>query len=231
MKPRNIFIALLVLFLVGGTIFFVFKKSQTAPTNSSRAENQLSTNSVNTNSTKIVKFSGEVANGQKFEKEIGNNLFFRLEPGGSSWTIAVGSKTSKISATDIGYEGYNNFAVVATPPYRGINDTEIVGSDFRNSDNSGPNEGPKSVNASDEVRVFYFVLNDAAYEKASEALDKMLWSYSYSEQEVNEAGAIHDNLSKGHGTLTIKDLKLNNLVIGKQAGIESMKFDVELVFP
>ncbi len=98
--------------------------------------------------------------------------------------------------------------------------------------NSGPNKlGPKNVNAPGEVREFDFVLNDVDYQKASDALNKILWSYSYSEQEVNEATVIHDKLSKGHGNLTIRDLKLNNLVAGKRAGIESMKFDVELNFP
>ena len=52
------------------------------------------------------------------------------------------------------------------------------------------------------MREFDFVLNDSDYQKASEALDKMLWSYSYSEQKVNEATIIHENLSGGHGRLT-----------------------------
>ncbi len=125
-----------------------------------------------------------------------------------------------------------NFAGVVTPPYRGINNIYIEGWHFRNSDNTGPNiVGPKNVNAPQEVREFDFVLNDSDYQKAFDALGKMMWSYSYSEQEVNEATIIHDKLSKGHGKLTIRDLKLNNLVAGKQAGIESMKFDVELNFP
>lgn len=183
-------------------------------------------------SGKTIKFSGEVASGQNFEKEVENNLFFRLQSEGSSWTISVGSKTSKTSVKDVGYESYKNFAGVVTPPYRGINNIYIEGWHFRNSDNSGPNEvGPKNVNAYGEVRKFYFVLNDADYQKAFDALQKMMWSYSYSEQEINEATVIHDKLSKGYGKLTIHDLKLNNLVIEKQAGIESMKFDVELVFP
>jgi hypothetical protein len=38
-------------------------------------------------------------------------------------------------------------------------------------------------------------------------------------------------LRKGHGTLTIRDLKLNTLERGKQAGIERMTFHVALVFP
>ncbi len=232
MSQRNILIGLLVLIIFGGVIFFVSKKSQTTPTNNSQAETQLPTNSTTPTPSKVIKFSGEVANDQKFEKEIGNNLFFRLEPGGSSWTISIGSKTSKTSVKDVGYENYNNFAAVVTPPYRGINNIYIEGWHFRNSDNSGPNElGPKNVNAPGEVREFDFVLNDTDYQKASEALNKMLWSYSYSEQEVNEATIIHENLSKRHGKLTITDLKLNNLLVEKQAGIESMKFDVELNFP
>ncbi len=100
----NIVLIVLVVILAGAVGYFALRK----PTNSSQAENQLPTNSVNKNSTKVIKFIGEVANEQNFEKEIGNNLFFRLEPGGSSWTISVGSKTSKTSAKDVGYESYYN---------------------------------------------------------------------------------------------------------------------------
>ncbi len=226
MKRKSIIFSIIAFIIIIILGYFYFTKNATIQneTDVTKDTSQISGNTL--------KFSGEVAGGRNFEKEIGNNLFFRLESDGSNWTISVGSKTSKTSAKDVGYESYNNFAGVVTPPYRGINNIYIEGWHFRNSDNSGPNEaGPKNVNAYGEVREFYFVLNDADYKKASDALDKMLWSYSYSEQEVDEATAIHDNLSKGHGKLTINDLKLNNLVIGKQAGIESMKFDVELNFP
>jgi len=49
-----------------------------------------------------IKFSGEVRQGQNYEKEIGDNLFFRLIPDGLGWTIFLGSKTSQALLKDSG---------------------------------------------------------------------------------------------------------------------------------
>jgi hypothetical protein len=62
-------------------------------------------------------------------------------------------------------------------------------------------------------------------------LQILLWPYSYSKQQIHEADDTHAKLPKGNGTLTIRDLQLNRLEPGKQAGIERMTFDVELLFP
>lgn len=179
-----------------------------------------------------IKFNGHTSRGQDYEKEIGGGLFFRLEPSALGWTIAIGSKTSKTLTQNVGYEQYNNFAAVVTPPYRGMNNIDIEGWHFRNSDNTGPNDaGPKNVNAPGDRREFEFVLSDAAYQKAFDALEKTLWPYSYSEKEVADATAAHVGLERGHGALMIRNLKLYNLEAGKQAGIESMDFDAVLNFP
>ena len=170
---------------------------------------------------RTVKFSGEVSKGRSFEKPIGADLFFHLISQELGWTISVGSKES----------AGNNFCEVVTPPYRGINSIHIDGWHFRNADNSGPNEvGSKNVNAPQEVREFYFVLNNADHRKAIGALQILLWRYSYSKREIDDAEHIHAQLPKGNGRLTIRDLKLNTLERGKQAGIERLTFDVELQF-
>jgi hypothetical protein len=118
---------------------------------------------------RTVKFSGEVLKGRSFEKPIGANLFFRLIPQDLGWTISTGSKAG----------AENNFCGVVTSPYRGINHIHIDGWHFRNKDNSGPDEvGPKNVNGPQEVREFYFVLDDADYRKAFDALQILLWQYS-----------------------------------------------------
>ena len=121
---------------------------------------------------------------------------------------------------------------MVTPPYRGINHIYIEGWHFRNSDNLGSNEiWLKNANIPQEVRVFHFVLNEDDYQKATGALDKILWPYSYSSKEVNEAEDLHERLKKAEGKLTIKDVKLNNLGIAKHVGMDYMKFDVEFYFP
>jgi len=103
-----------------------------------------------------VKFSGEELKGRSFERQVGANLFFRLVPEELGWSISVGSKAVR-----------ENFCSVVTPPYRGMNALHIEGWHFRNSDNSGPNEpGPKNVNAPQELREFYFVLNEGDYRRA-----------------------------------------------------------------
>lgn len=167
------------------------------------------------------KFSGEVLKGRSFEKQVRANLYFRLVPDELGWSISVGSKA-----------GENNFCGVVTPPYRGVNGIYIEGWHFRNSDNSGPNEpGAKNVTAPQRLRQFYFVLDDADYRKAFDALQILLWPYTYSKQQIDEAENVHAKLPKGRGSLNIRDLKLNTLEPGKQAGIDQMTFDVELIVP
>ena len=182
---------------------------------------QRSKNSEAPGLQRTVRFSGEVLKGRSFEKPIGANLFFRLVPEALGWSISVGSKA-----------GPGNFCGVVTPPYRGVNGLHIEGRHFRNSDNSGPNKpGPKNVNAPQQSRQFYFVLDDADYRRAFDALQVLLWPYTHSNQQIDEAENVHAKLVKGKGGLTIRDLKLNALEVGKQAGIDRMTFDVELTFP
>lgn len=113
-----------------------------------------------------------------------------------------------------------------------MNGIYVEGWHFRNSDNSGPNEiGLKNVNAPQRLRQFYFVRTDADFRKAFDALQILLWPYGYLKQQINEAENVHAKLLKGQGSLNIRDLKLNTLELGKQAGIDRMTFDVELIFP
>jgi hypothetical protein len=193
--------------------------------NSHSATDSIARASENSNAPraqKTVSFSSRISKGQSFEKQIGVNLFFRLIPDELGWTISVGSNSAP----------KNNFCGVVTPPYRGINAIHIEGWHFRNADNSGPNEaGPKNVNAPQKAREFHFVLNDGDYRKAFDALQILLWPYSSSKQEITEAESVHAKLPKGNGALTIRDLKLNRLDVGKQAGVDGFTFDVELNFP
>ena len=166
----------------------------------------------------IVKFRGEVSRGKTFERRIGPDFFFRLvpEPGGADWDITVGHKAH--CETD--------FVAVASPPYRGPNDRMIMAWHFRNADNSGPNvPGPKYVRPG-KVRGFSFVFNHEDEQKLSDAIEKLLHSYSYTKQQVDEAQKA--TVPVGDGKLTILDLKLGNLKAGEDACIEYMKFEVEL---
>ena len=176
-------------------------------------------------SASSIRFSEEISRGELFEKEISEGLVFRLIPGSggiADWTISIGDKTNP----------ENNFSGVVTPPYRGMNYIYIAGWHFRNSDNTGPNElGPKNVNAPGTVREFFFVTNKADAEEAARLLDKILWpATERGWEELDKNFALHEAIPKGKGLLTITDMKLDNLIVGEQAWIEHMKFEVELTF-
>jgi hypothetical protein len=211
------FAAVVISLAIGGH----FRGAQAAGAVS--AARSMAANSTNDKAAaRTLRFSGGVSQGRFFEKRIGTNLFFRLIPEELGWAISVGDKTSP----------ENNFASVVTPPYRGINAIHIEGWHFRNADNSGANQaGAKNVNAPQEVREFYFVLDGGDYRRAFDALQVMLWPYSFSPRQIDQAQSAHDKLSKGRGKLTIRGLKLNGLEAGRQAGIDGMTIDVELKFP
>jgi hypothetical protein len=217
--PMTIRIAIVIILVALSGYFFGAR-----PSNAAFAADSIAQRSKNSDTRGIernVRFSGEVLKGRSFERQVGANLFFRLVPDELGWSISVGSKTAQ-----------DNFCSVVTSPYRGMNALHIEGWHFRNSDNSGPNEpGPKNVNAPQELREFYFVLNEPDYRRAFDTLQILLWPYSYSKQQIDAAEGAHAKVRKGRGKLMIRDLKLNALEPGERAGIDRMAFDVELTFP
>ena len=217
--PRTARIAIFILLVASAGYYFRAWLSDAA-----FAAESTSQRSINSDARVVqrkVKFNGEVSKGRSFERQIGANLFFRLAPQELGWSISVGSKAVR-----------ENFCGVVTPPYRGMNALHIEGWHFRNSDNSGPNDaGPKNVNAPQELREFYFVVTEADYRSAFDALQILLWPYSYSKQQTDAAERAHAKLRKGRGKLMIQDLQLNTLESGKQAGIDRLAFDVELTLP
>ncbi len=164
----------------------------------------------------IIKFKGAVSRGQIFEKEISNDLVFRLDQSGQDWGIWIGDKS----------ETNHDFSALATPPFHGMNSSYIEGWHFRNSDNSGPNEaGEKNVNAPQHERRFCFFLNEADYQIAYYYRNDQLLS---SDEERHEIQEKFRSLEAKAGTLNITHLELGNLLINERAWIEHMKFEVEL---
>ena len=112
-------------------------------------------------------------------------------------------------------------AIATTPRYHGLIETDICGSDFRNSDNSGPNSG--NVTRPQRVRHFEFVTNQSdneAVDKAYDALDRNTLTAEQVSSEV---------LQHFHtGKLNITGFSLGNLHVGAQPTIERMEFTVEL---
>ncbi len=165
-----------------------------------------------------LRFRGTVSRGQLFEQEISPDLVFRLKPLVHGWEIEIGHKTES-----------ENFSAVVTPPYYGMNARYVEGWHFRNRDNSGPNEpGEKLVNAPQEKRRFYFVLNEIDYQIAYNALNTRLLS---SDEEKEQALEKRKGLEPREGMLTITHLELDNLIVGGKAWIDYMEFEVELNLP
>lgn len=77
----------------------------------------------------------------------------------------------------------------------------------------------------------YFVLNEEDYQKAFDALQKILWPYQCSEQQVEEARKIHGGIKTVKDGLTIKDMRLGSPKVRQRAWIEYMKFEVNLIYP
>ena len=179
--------------------------------------------SLNVSEDSNLFFTGEVARGESFERILDEDLIFRLnyyDGDGKGWYIWVGNSE----------QPDYDFSVLVTLPLRGPNSRNIMGLHFRNGDNSGPRTEADHY-APQEIRPFSFVLTETDYHIADNALDKILWPYEYSEEQVQQARQIYNELETATGVLTITDLVLDNLIVGKMPWIETMEFEVTIEFP
>lgn len=180
--------------------------------NGEMRENTLSQTNGNQNQSPVVQFARHIIRNQVFEKDLGNNLVFRLTPNSNGWDADIVSKNAK--QDDYG------FASIATPPFHGINALQIEGWHFRNTDNTAPNDG--SINAPREKRNFSFVLNKVD----ADTMANIIQEFS--------SGKTDDFSPKvpiGQGELLIENLKLGNLNTNAQAWIEEMDITVNIIFP
>ncbi|MGD0458665.1 MAG: hypothetical protein ABSC21_13090 [Terriglobia bacterium] len=169
-----------------------------------------------------ITFSGEASEGQTFRKSIGNGLDFVLMPSSgwsTGWTIEV-SPQGKPSDPEC-----NDFVWVVTPPYR-----------FQNSRYLDTEYG---IIAQEAVRrsprEFSFVMSCADFMMERRRVDRVLWPYTYSKQEVDDALAKLGESPLGKGRLWIEDSKITP---GHESGsaeelgaIHWIKFRVEITFP
>ncbi len=169
--------------------------------------------------TSELTIDGAVARGERFARPLPGGLAFELRPLLGGWVIWIGDPARP----------EENYAAVATPPFRGPNPTLIQGWHFRNADNTGPNApGPKNVNAPQHSRGFRFVLDKARFDTAMETLAVVLWPGERGPAEVDAARDAYRAIEKADGTLQITDLELGNLVAGERAWIERARFTLRL---
>jgi hypothetical protein len=164
---------------------------------------------VRLNPRNSVHLKGHVSKGQTFRKDIGHGLVFILTPDENGWYADV---------VPLGHRNINEygFASIATPPYHGMNDLQIMGWDFRNAGNT--DAGDAGVGAPQKTRQFSFVMDKEQADTIAQAIQK--------EQDVENL-----DIEFGSAEMRIDNIKLGNLVPGKQAWIDSMDFSVTLHFP
>lgn len=164
-----------------------------------------------------VVFSGRIVQGEGYEYKVNDDMIFKLDQDDWGWTMSlVDSKTKE-----------KDYSIV-TLPLRGMSPKQIFGWHLRNIDNTSLNDG--SVNAPGQIREFEFVTNDEDYEKVSEAIGKLNWSYKFEEEEVEEAGKVFWEVNKSKGIFKITDMEFDNLDQGAQTGFDWIEFEVELYF-
>jgi hypothetical protein len=164
-----------------------------------------------------VRFAGTVSHAKEFRKEIAPGLSFVLNPTDTGWMIAIVPAAACADA--------NEWAWVANPPYRNYN-ALFVDTGYGITAWEAAAWGP---------REFHFVTTCADYRRESQWVRTLLWPYSYSEKEVNEAQAKLGSSPLARGRFTIRGSKVSpaaEAIEGKNYGqIDWLRFDVEITFP
>lgn len=171
-----------------------------------------------------MHFSGQLSRGDEFRKELTRDLVLTLEPnklesaGTSGWTIMVSPQGDHPPECD-------DFVWVVTPPFRGYN--------ARYLDTSYGTTAEEAMKFS--PRDFNFVLNCSDYERERERVDRLLWPYNYTEEQIKQAEESLGTSPQGKGRLWVRDYKTKaspNPAGDKNAGqIDWISFDVEIEMP
>jgi hypothetical protein len=167
-----------------------------------------------------IHFEAEISRGNEFRKDIGSGLTFALTPNDvfDGWMITISPATRQDDPA------CGDFTWVATPPYR-----------FRSARFLDTSYGVPSEKAVQEPHQFRFVLNCRDYLREYEWVSRLLWSYSYSEKQLQEAGAKLGSSSLGTGNLRILKSRVTpseTPATGNNLGaIDWIRFVVEISLP
>jgi hypothetical protein len=160
-----------------------------------------------------ICFSGKVSAGEEFHRTLDADLEFVLERG---WWVAVVPKRPEGNCRE--------FARVVNGPYRQHSDIEIdTGYGWRAEDEVGTSP-----------REFRFVTNCADYRTESERLNIVLWPYTATPGEYEEASAKLGTSPLGKGRLWITGSSVSHsgdTPDEKLGKIEWMTFSVEIKLP
>ncbi len=156
-----------------------------------------------------IFFDGMLRPGERFEKNIGGNLIFRLEPSDRGWTVVV---------TESGRS--ENFASVVQIPLRFNYTFEIM-----------PWHFGKSHGTPGAERIFEFVLNMDDYNRIRKQREILLWPYSYSESDVRKAEAFNPRVRCGTGRLVLSNVTVEAPDDPERGIIKQFNFHAEFSLP
>ena len=169
-----------------------------------------------------IQLSGHVERGQEFHAPISDTLEFVLRPNTQDpgaiegWTIAVTPKAPHPSECE-------DFVWVVTPPYRSYNPRYL--------DTSYGTTALEAVTNS--PREFSFVLTCADYQLEAARVERVLWPYRFSDEEVRDAEARLGTEQGGRGRLSIREYHISPAP--RSAGgvtlgvIDWIRFDLEIM--
>ena len=167
-----------------------------------------------------IRLHGEVHRSEKFEREIGRGLVFRLVPDEYGWDIEVGPKN-----------GTDNYMDCVNGPLHGITPYQIEGWLFRNDDNTANRKTSELMTPGiGDKREFQFVLTAADEAKSCADLDEMEHIYDEKDPERKTATSRFGEHAGGDGSVTITGMTLGHLKPGAQAWIEDMRFEATFSF-
>ena len=170
--------------------------------------------------TLSIRLHGEVHRLEKFEREIGGGLVFRLVPDEYGWNIEIGPK-----------DGTDNFMDCVNGPLHGITPYQIEGWPFRNDDNTANRKSSELMTPGvGEKREFQFVLTAGDEAKSCADLEQMEHIYDEKDRKRITATNRFGAYAGGNGSVTITGMTLGHLKPGVQAWIESMRFEATFSF-
>jgi hypothetical protein len=154
-----------------------------------------------TSNVEMIRFTGSVTRGQVFERSIGRNMVFRLNPGGEGWGVSV---VIKQRPEDEHRE--------ACEPLHGGSECDFLGEYFM------PNSRSADYLKS-KVRMFQV------------GLGRLLPASDEEKRQNPDWWRTPNYEKWGTGTFTIEDIKVGAASGNEDPWIDSMKFGVELRLP
>lgn len=165
--------------------------------------------SASPGAAETVRFSGELRAGETFERRLPRGLMFCLLPGGEdgkeSWTISIARACSHKE---------NDFAWIATPPYRGAHPRFIEAWHFL-----------PDTKLFSNTREFRFVLNELDHDRILHLLRDR------EHQDAAEILKLAGELGKGAGELDVLGVELAPAAEPVRTKFVRLRFRVKLIFP